>query len=83
MPEFWKEKCQKFCEMHVMSFTRIFQTVLYLLGFTREETAIKDTNMLDWRKVQKYFLANDMTSVYYHMNEYSPYGQKKGEFKVY
>lgn len=24
-----------------------------------------------------------MTSVYYHMNEYSPYGQKKGEFKVY
>lgn len=69
--------------MHVMSFTRIFQTVLYLLGFTREQTAVNDTNMLDWRKCQKYFIANDMTSVYYHMNEYSPYGEKKEEFKVY
>lgn len=39
--------------------------------------------MLDWKKVQKYFLASDKTSIYYLMNEYTPYGPKTEEFKEY
>ena len=31
---------------------RVFQTVLYLLGYNREEICERDTNKLEWKKAR-------------------------------
>ena len=59
--------------------SRVFQTVFYLLGYTREEICERDTNKLEWKKSKKLI---DET-FFKRIGEYNPYGPKEGEFKQY
>ena len=38
--------------MNVIRMGRVFQTVFYLLGYTREEICERDTNKIEWKKAK-------------------------------
>jgi hypothetical protein len=59
--------------------TRVFQTVFYLLGYTREEVCERDTNKLEWKKAKN--LINE--DFFHKLGAYNPFGPKEGEFKDY
>jgi hypothetical protein len=41
-----------FRKMNVIKMGRVFQTVFYLLGYTREEICERDTNKIEWKKAK-------------------------------
>lgn len=59
--------------------SRVFQTVFYLLGYTREEVCEKDTNKLEWKKAK--LLINE--DFFKRLGEYNPFGAKDGHFHPY
>jgi hypothetical protein len=84
VPEYWKNKCLEFSQLHVIKFPRIFQSVIYLLHFhSREFICVDDTNKLAWKKASLFMANSTPESVYFKMNEYWPIGPKDGEYKEY
>ena len=73
----WKKKILAFKKMNVIKKSRVFQTVFYLLGYTREDICERDTNKLEWKKAKK--LIDE--EFFKRLGEYNPYGPKEGEFK--
>lgn len=65
--------------MNVIRMGRVFQTVFYLLGYTREEICERDTNKLEWKKAKN--LLNE--DFFKRLGTYNPFGPKEGEFKEY
>ena len=65
--------------MNVIRMSRVFQTVFYLLGYTREEVCERDTNKLEWKRA-KILLNEDF---FKKIGEYNPFGPKDGAFKEY
>ena len=59
--------------------SRVFQTVFYLLRYTREEICERDTNKLEWKKAKK-LIDEDF---FKRLGEYNPYGPKEDEFFSY
>jgi hypothetical protein len=59
--------------------SRVFQTVFYLLGYSREEICERDTNKLEWKKAKE--LLNE--DFFKRLGEYNPFGSKEGEYKSY
>jgi len=58
---------------------RVFQTVFYLLRYSREDICERDTNSLEWKKAKK--LLND--DFFKRIGEYNPFGSKDIDFKLY
>lgn len=58
---------------------RVFQTVFYLLKYTREEICERDTNKLEWKKAKK--LLDE--EFFRRLGTYNPYGPKEDEYKPY
>lgn len=59
--------------------SRVFQTVFYLLRYTREEICERDTNKLEWKKAKK--LIDE--EFFRRIGEYNPYGPKEEEYYSY
>jgi len=79
-PEQWKEAVLQLRNYNVIKFPRVLQSVLYLLGFTREEITEAGTNKLDFKKVRT--IIGDET-FYQKMAEYKYAGPKTGDFRAY
>ena len=58
---------------------RVFQTVFYLLGYTREDICERDTNKIEWKKAKN--LLNE--DFFQKLGHYNPFGAKEAEFKDY
>lgn len=63
---------------------RIWQTLFYLLGYTREEICERDTNKLEWKKA-KHILTDggEGAEFFKRLGEYNPFGAKETSFKAY
>lgn len=74
-----------FAKYHVVKLPRIFQTVFYLLGYTREEICERDTNKLEWKKAKHILLggSGDGAEFFRRLADYNPFQAKDGEFKAY
>jgi hypothetical protein len=65
---------------------RVFQTIFYLLGYSREEICERDTNKLEWSKAKLVLLGGadgDGTEFFRRLGEYNPFGAKTVDFKAY
>ena len=51
--EQWKRKILAFTKYHVVKMPRVFQTLFYLLKYTREEVCERDTNAIEWKKAKQ------------------------------
>jgi hypothetical protein len=78
-PEQWKKKILAFAKYHVIKKPRIFQSIFYLLRYTREQICERDTNKLEWKKAKQ--LLNE--DFFKRIGEYDPYGPKEDEFAAY
>jgi len=80
VPEQWKEKIKEFKIQSVIKYTRIFQSLFYLLKF-RERGVLceKGTNKLSWKKA-KNFITNELFA---KMGDYWPIGPKEETYKEY
>lgn len=57
---------------------RVFQTVFYLLKYTREEICERDTNMIEWKKA-KNLITEDF---FKRIGEYNPFGPKHDDYRL-
>jgi hypothetical protein len=79
-PEQWKEAVLQLRNYNVIKFPRVLQSVLYLLGFKREDICEDGTNKLCFKKVRT--IIGDET-FYQKMAEYKYAGSKTGDFRAY
>lgn len=79
-PEQWKDAVMKMRNFNVIKFPRVLQSVLYLLGYTREEVCDRDTNKLSFKKVKE--IIGDET-FFQKMAEYKFSDPKPGNFRAY
>lgn len=65
--------------------SRVFQTVFYLLGYTREEICERDTNKLEWKKARLVLAGenNDGAEFFKKIGEFNPLGAKESSFLAY
>jgi hypothetical protein len=84
-PNQWKESILDFAQYNVVKCGRVFQTIFYLLGYTREEICERDTNKLEWKKAKKVLLGenNDGAEFFKRLTEYNPFGAKDVQLKAY
>jgi hypothetical protein len=85
-PNQWRESILTFSKYNVVKMHRVFQTLFYLLGYTREQICERDTNKLEWKKAKHILLdgaAGDGAEFFRRLGEYNPYNSKDGEFKAY
>ena len=64
---------------------RIFQSLFYILGYTREEVCERDTNKLEWKKA-KHILTGangDGAEFFKRIGDFNPFGAKEDQFKAY
>lgn len=69
-----------------MKFTRIYQSIIYLIKFkTREETCFDDTNRLEWKKVREMLHSDSETAIdlFRALGGYNPFGPKEDEYTEY
>ncbi len=64
----------------VLLYKGILQNLLYFLGYTKEDVNIKDTNVLDWKRVKTLL---DDEHFYSRIKTYSHRGSKNAEVKPY
>lgn len=77
--EQWKQQLSSIRHMRVLKMPKILQSLMYLLGFTRESICEPRTNKLFWKKAN-HFLTHDVPV---RMEKFVIIGQKKGDFKSY
>lgn len=65
--------------MRVMKMPKILQSLMYLLGFTREEVCQPSSQLFFW-KIAKNLIKDDVPQ---KMKEYKVLGAKEGDFKLY
>jgi len=58
---------------------RVFQTVFYLLKYSREEICERDTNMIEWKKA-KNLITEDF---FKRIGEYNPFGPKHDDYRLF
>ena len=75
----FKKKVAGLCGFKVIKYRKIWQSLFYLLGYTRDEICFEDTNMLEWKKAKRIF-AKDF---YTRLTAYTPLGAKEGDFTAY
>lgn len=75
----WQAQLINIGHMQVVKMPKIVQSLLYLLGFTREEICEPKTNCIFWKKA-KGFVHEEMP---HRMSTYQVIGQKKDTFKAY
>ena len=78
-PEQWKKPFLELRNLHVIKHPRVFQTLFYLLGYSREDICERDTNALSFKKVKE--LINE--DLFRAMGSYQPFGRRDTEFKDY
>jgi hypothetical protein len=61
----------KLKDLHVVKFSRILQTLFFLLRYNREQLCERDTARLELKKAKT--LIND--KLFQAMSTYNPYGQ--------
>lgn len=64
---------------------RVFQTLFYLLGYTREEICERDTNKLEWKKAKHILTgtSGDGAEFFKRIGDFNPFGAKEENFKAY
>lgn len=64
---------------------RIFQSLFYLLGYTREEVCERDTNKLEWKKAKHILTGEneDGAEFFKRIGDLNPFGAKEDQFKAY
>lgn len=82
-PNQWRESILAFTKYHVIKMARVFQSVFYLLGYTREEICERDTNKLEWKKAKLLIAANEGADFFKRLGEFNPFGPKDAQFKAY
>ncbi|CAI2385810.1 unnamed protein product [Moneuplotes crassus] len=75
----WRSEILALKESKTICFPRIFQTIFYLLGYTREQICEVNTNKLDWKKAKELIDDNFFMKLF----KYQPVGPKDGEYKPY
>ena len=83
VPEAWKDRCINIGQLHLIKYRRVIQSLLYLLGYNREDVCEKYTNRLEWVKVRSLFSADGEDSVYMRMSEFNPFGPKEDELREF
>ena len=68
-----------FTKYYVIKLPRIFQSIFYFLGYSREEICERDTNKLDWKRA-KVILEDEF---FYRLSMYNPFGPKEDDYKEY
>lgn len=58
---------------------RVFQSLLYMLSYKREDLCERDTNKIDWKKARN-FINEDFFKL---IGQYNPWGPKEGESTEY
>jgi len=66
-------------DFNVLKYTRVKQTLFYLLGYTREQICERDTNNLDVKKAKE-LIDNEL---FERMGNYNPVGPRETDFKAY
>jgi hypothetical protein len=77
--EQFKDKLNDFRNFKVLKQIRVFQSVFYFLGLTREQICERDTNLLEWKVAKDYIDDAFFKSI----GDYQPFGPKTTEFKLY
>lgn len=86
-PNQWRESILAFTKYHVIKMPRVFQTLLYLLGYKREDICERDTNKLDWKKAKFVILGGskdgDGSEFFRRLGEYNPSGAREDSYNAY
>jgi hypothetical protein len=82
-PNQWRESILAFTKYHVIKMSRVFQSVFYLLGYSREEICERETNKLEWKKAKQLIAANEGADFFKRLGEFNPFGPKDAQFKAY
>lgn len=75
----WNDELKQLKSTHVIKTPLILQSLMYLLGFTREQICVPKTNQLFWKKARA-FIDKDVPS---RMAEFNIITEKNGEYKAY
>ena len=78
-PQQWRKDFMKLKDLHVVKFSRILQTLFFLLRYNREQLCERDTARLELKKAKT--LIND--KLFQAMSTYNPYGQNDQVCKSY
>lgn len=77
--EDWKQQLAEIKQMTVIKMPKILQSVMYMLGFTREQICEPKTNKINW-KVAKQYIEKEVPA---RMAKFEVIAEKNGQFKVY
>ena len=77
--EEWKKGLLNLAKCTVIRLPRLWQSLFYLLGYTRDQICLEGTNKLFWKYARGFL---DETFID-NMIAYSPYGTKEGPFLQY
>ena len=64
----------------VLLYKGVLQNLLYFLGYAKEDVNVKDTNVLNWKKVKTLL---DDENFYSRIKSYEHRGAKQAEVKPY
>jgi len=75
----WKSGLLNFAKCTVIRLPRLWQSLFYLLGYTREEICLEGTNKLFWKYARRHLDEGFVDK----MVTYTPYGVKEGPYWQY
>lgn len=77
--EAWRHEMEVLCRSKVLKMPKILQSLMYLLGFDKDEVTKPGSQLFFWKMAKQYVCERMLTA----MSEYAVLGQKPGKFPPY